>query len=625
VVAAVALGVGTACAQQTPDSLPPVPPVHGALHIVVAYPQPGTALDVGDSIFLFGTVGNGDASLTVAGQLAHVAPNGAWVAWIAIPGDSTFTLPIVARLGRDSASSSLRLVRAGWVRETGAWVDRQSLSPTGDIWMPRDEPLPLTVRAAPGSTVRLLMIDGSFIRFAADSIPAPVREGIRAFDHDERNFERPVRDDRYVATLRGAVNPALRGDVGAPMQAGTSRTSPVLEVIHAGDTTRVGWPLSVTRETTGPISVVLSNDSSATDHTTIGRAYPGGTYTWFFAPGTRTRVDGAINDEVRLTLSRESVAWVPRSDAHPAAAADDARHAIMGSPVLTSTGYGARLRIPLTRAVPSQVEESDRGVVIRLFNAVSNVNWIRYGANQRFVSLVTPRQETADVVALEIAFDQPLWGWRSHIEGTDLIYEFRQPPQIDSLHPLAGRRIVIDPGHPPNGACGPTGLCEPEANLAVALVVRDELAAAGADVRLTRTDSRPVSLGARVAFADSVDAEMLVSIHQNALPDGLNPFTNSGTATYFNHPQSLPLARAVQRRLVSHLKLPDLAVTRGDLALVRPTWYPAILTEGLFLMFPDQENALRTVQGQRAYAAGIVEGITDFLDGVRASRGRERP
>ena len=43
---------------------------------------------------------------------------------------------------------------------------------------------------------------------------------------------------------------------------------------------------------------------------------------------------------------------------------------------------------------------------------------------------------------------------------------------------------------------------------------------------------------------------MLVSIHNNALPDGVNPFTNNGTSVYYNQPRSVPLARAIQAALV---------------------------------------------------------------------------
>jgi N-acetylmuramoyl-L-alanine amidase len=135
----------------------------------------------------------------------------------------------------------------------------------------------------------------------------------------------------------------------------------------------------------------------------------------------------------------------------------------------------------------------------------------------------------------------------------------------------------------------------------------------GATVIMTRDGPDDLELWPRVALADSVDAELLVSIHNNALPDGVNPFTNNGTSTFFNHPQSVPLARAVQDRLVANLGVRDLGVARGDLALVRPTWYPAILTEGLFMMLPDQESALRTAEGLQRYASGIVDGITTFL------------
>jgi N-acetylmuramoyl-L-alanine amidase len=40
---------------------------------------------------------------------------------------------------------------------------------------------------------------------------------------------------------------------------------------------------------------------------------------------------------------------------------------------------------------------------------------------------------------------------------------------------------------------------------------------------------------------------------------------------------------------------------------------PSILTEGLFLMLPDQEHALRTAEGRRRYAEGVVEGLDRFL------------
>jgi N-acetylmuramoyl-L-alanine amidase len=75
----------------------------------------------------------------------------------------------------------------------------------------------------------------------------------------------------------------------------------------------------------------------------------------------------------------------------------------------------------------------------------------------------------------------------------------------------------------------------------------------------------------------------------------------------------VPLARAIQAELVRRLGLRDLGIGRGDLALVRGTWMPSVLTEGLFMILPDQEAALRDPRGQQLYALALFEGIRNFL------------
>lgn len=67
---------------------------------------------------------------------------------------------------------------------------------------------------------------------------------------------------------------------------------------------------------------------------------------------------------------------------------------------------------------------------------------------------------------------------------------------------------------------------------------------------MTRTTDTPIDLNPRIVMAEAQGAEVLVSIHNNALPDGVNPFTNNGTTVFYNHAPSLPLARAVQDGLV---------------------------------------------------------------------------
>jgi len=115
-----AAGLGAACQAHAPPvvpvpathilteslppsrALPPVAPVHGPLQLTVRYPAPDAVLQIRDSSFLFGTAGTGDARVTVNGQPARVWPNGAWLAYVALPTDSVMPIRIEARTATDS-------------------------------------------------------------------------------------------------------------------------------------------------------------------------------------------------------------------------------------------------------------------------------------------------------------------------------------------------------------------------------------------------------------------------------------------------------------------------------------------------------------------------------------------
>ena len=139
-----------------------------------------------------------------------------------------------------------------------------------------------------------------------------------------------------------------------------------------------------------------------------------------------------------------------------------------------------------------------------------------------------------------------------------------------------------------------------------------------ARVLMTRTTDAAVPLADRPVMAARANVHALVSIHLNALPDGINPFTAHGTGTYYFHPQSVPLARAVQRGMVRRMGLRDLGIYYDNLALARPTWMPSVLCEGAFIMIPEQEAAMRTPEYQEAYARGVVEGLEQYFLGLAA-------
>jgi N-acetylmuramoyl-L-alanine amidase len=603
-------------------SLPPVPPVRGPLELRVVYPPPDAVLQIRDSSFLLGTAGTGAATVTINGQPARVWPNGAWLAYVALPHDTIMAIRIEARAGADSVTLDYPIRRvvpeAGRVTAGAAWLDTLSFTPSGRIWLGRDEYLTLGVRAAEGAEVRLRLPDGTAVPLSPQPCPLEVPSGVRAFDRDTTRLRTPVVHDRYVGLLRGrSVGPDPGPLMPLPFALGPADSAwASVEAIVGADTARARWPLQVALLDSVPVVAELADDTTkpgTPDSLTVGRAAPGGTYAWFFPSGTRAAVAGRRNDDLRLRLSQSADAWVPVGETRLVSAGEPPPGAVVGSVSATSQPDRVRVRIPLSQRVPFRIEEDERTLTVRLYSAVGDVDWMRYGTADSIVRRMTWWQSASDEVTLRFDLAQPVWGYRTRWDRSDLIFDIRRPPRIDPDQPLRGRLIAVDPGHPPGGATGPTGLREAEANLGVALELRRMLQAAGARVLMTRTSDSAVDLWPRVALAEAANAEVLVSIHNNALPDGINPFTNNGTSVYYNHPRSVPLARAVQAQLVRRFGLRDLGIGLGDLALVRGTWMPSVLTEGLFMILPDQESALRSTQGRRRYARAVLEGIRDYL------------
>jgi N-acetylmuramoyl-L-alanine amidase len=658
VSAAIPSGSELPAASEPPESLVHRSEMHAApgiadpLGLRVVYPASHDVVRVRDSSFLFGSVAGGNVRVSVNGLPVRVWRNGAWLAWVPFPADTLMDFTIEARTETDSSVLVYRVRRDRGslpreIRLGAAWIDSVSLSPQGQVWLPRSDYITLSARAAEGSDVRVRLADGRQVRLLPQKDWEEVLPALRAFDRDTNKL-RTRQEVRYVGVLRGRAvgpdpGPVLRGPSASLVRVlaraavrcvtGASCPAPyaelvspdsawaVVDVALAGDTVRMRWPLQVALLDTLPIVAELDDDTTGqgtTDRLTPGRATPAGTYSWFFPTGTRVVASGRVNDDLRIRLSPGSEAWVPVAEARALPPGMPEPRATVGSVTLTPANDHVSLRIPLTARVPFQVTETARSLALRFYSAVGDVDWIRQGSDS-LVQQVAWTQSARGEVTLTVDLSSPVWGYRTQWSRNDLLVEIRRPPRILAANPLRGRVIAVDPGHPPLGATGPTGLREAEANLAVALKLRSLLEAAGARVLMTRTTDTALDLWPRIALADTGGADLLVSIHNNALPDGVNPFTNNGTSVFYNQPRSAALASEIQRALVARLRLPDLGISRADLAVIRATWMPSALVEGMFMILPDHEAALRTPRGTRQYARGVYEGIRRFLqDHARA-------
>ncbi len=365
-------------------------------------------------------------------------------------------------------------------------------------------------------------------------------------------------------------------------------------------------------DTIGVVQIGQASAAADTDRTIIGRPIPGGTYKWFFTPGTLAPLMERSGGWVRVRLDDALDVWLDSADVRDMPGAVVHRR-VMSNMRVRGSSMGVDVIMPIGQRAPYFVEEGDRSITITLYGVRGNTDIVNYAAADSMVRTVEWKQVGTERAIVTVHLRAAPFGYLVLWENNALVLKLRGRPAVDANRPLAGLTIAVDPGHPPIGSTGPTGLYEANAVLPISERLKRMLEERGARVVMTRTTADPVALGDRPIIARKANAHAFVSIHLNAYPDGVNPFLAAGTGTYFFRTHSEPLARAVQRGMVSQMGLVDLGINYDNLAVVRGTWYPAVLCEGAFVILPDQEAALRTPEFQERYAKGVADGLESYF------------
>lgn len=173
--------------------------------------------------------------------------------------------------------------------------------------------------------------------------------------------------------------------------------------------------------------------------------------------------------------------------------------------------------------------------------------------------------------------------------------------------------LMIDAGHggKDSGAVGPTGLKEKDITLKLALKVGKILSTKGVSVGYTRTGDISVGLTQRAEIANKSKAKFFLSIHINSASTP----TANGTETYAFDAggQGEKLASSIQKNLVTAIGLTNRGVKFSNLAVLRDTIMPAVLTEVNFICNPKEEAMLKSDAFLDKAATGISKGVVEFL------------
>jgi N-acetylmuramoyl-L-alanine amidase len=390
-------------------------------------------------------------------------------------------------------------------------------------------------------------------------------------------------------------------------------------------------PPTPTITDTIPTWIILRDTSlslSDTDRVVIGRPSPNSTYRWFLLPNTRVQLTGRYPGFARVRLDSGLDIWVDAVDARTFATDTSPPRRVVGNLRVRSSADWVDVQFPIGERPAYMVDQRDRSLHLVLYGARGNTDVVSFPTNDSLVRHIEWAQEMNDRVRYVVEMNATTFGYLVLYENGVLTLRVRRPPGPGSrvtgngsptASALSGLTIAVDAGHPPAGATGPTGLYEADAALPVGNALKRILEERGATVVMTRDNRDAVDLAMRPVIARRQSAHAFISIHYNAYPDGVNPFNRpNGIEVYFYRPHSESLARAVQSELVGRQKLEDQGIHFRSLAVVRSTWFPAVLAEGGFLMVPEQENAMRTAEWQEGYARAIADGLEKYFRVVRS-------
>lgn len=179
------------------------------------------------------------------------------------------------------------------------------------------------------------------------------------------------------------------------------------------------------------------------------------------------------------------------------------------------------------------------------------------------------------------------------------------------------KTIVIDPGHggEEEPGCVFGNVYEKELDLEIAKKLQAKLEKEYSRVIMTRTEDVNVYLNERARIANRENADLFISIHQNALEDD---DVTSGIETWYNpvkDTESKILAQNIQENIIKTTNANDLGIKESKgLIVTQKTEMPSCLVETGFLSSTKERQKLAEDDYQDKIVEGIYNGIKAYFE-----------
>ncbi len=272
------------------------------------------------------------------------------------------------------------------------------------------------------------------------------------------------------------------------------------------------------------------------------------------------------------------------------------------------------VRIGLSQRLPyiSKYEINPLKIVVDIFGAISNTNWITQLNSTREIKNVYYEQTEKEVmrITIELIHDHP-WGYSIYYDENRLVIRIKQQPRTLKLKHL---KIGLDAGHggEANGALGSTGAKEKDINLAVVLKLRSALERTGARIILTRQADDDVAMAKRWQIWQQDEPDIALSIHCNSIGNS-DPNKVQGTSTYYKYIAFRPLSKIMYDELLKTGLKEFGNIGSFNFTLNAPTEFPNTLLELAFMSNPEDEMQLLDPTFQDRIVTAVLSGLERYL------------
>ena len=182
---------------------------------------------------------------------------------------------------------------------------------------------------------------------------------------------------------------------------------------------------------------------------------------------------------------------------------------------------------------------------------------------------------------------------------------------------VKNRIIVLDAGHGGKDPGAVSGQAiEKEIVYKVTQLVKQKLAADGANVLVTRAGDTYPSLDDRIKYTSSNYGEMFISIHANAAASA----SPKGAETFYsitsndNEKEDLVLATNINNQIVKNAEMNNRGVKRQDFKVIKGLTIPAVLVELGFVSNAEDRAKLIDDRYIEIFAQSIYNGIVEYYE-----------